>query len=128
MPEQRRGDPFRLEACHEPDHDSYLAAYDTTFEERVAIHIHEGSIPTDQAKDCSTGPASAIRHTVGVVEVMSKGTRGNAAHKQKNTVRPLLRVAGLRLNEIQITRHIFPLKRLENGRWLFEIFDGLRKV
>ena len=34
------------------------------FEERVAIHIHEGGIPTDQAKD--RPKASAIRRTTGL--------------------------------------------------------------
>ena len=31
------------------------------FEERVAIHIHEGSIPTDQAKDLAA-QAQGFRH------------------------------------------------------------------
>ena len=36
------------------------------FEERVAIHIHEGGIPTNQAKDLARRlRASAIRRTTG---------------------------------------------------------------
>ena len=38
---------------HEPNHNSRPVPhpYIEAFEERVAIHIHEGGIPTDQAKD-----------------------------------------------------------------------------
>ena len=40
-------------APHEPNHDRdpSLIPDIEAFEERVAIHIHEGGIPTDQAKD-----------------------------------------------------------------------------
>ena len=40
-------------AHHEPNHDSRpsLIPDIEAFEERVAIHIHDGGIPTDQAKD-----------------------------------------------------------------------------
>ena len=37
------------------------------FEERVAIHIHEGGIPTNQAKDLAAqAKASVIRPTTGL--------------------------------------------------------------